>query len=110
MNLITRWKLRLPLHDYTNGYLVIRRADIDQVLRAGQEADIRPFDHILYGVAIFSLASRIGIPLAEVQAPYHFRDRGESKIRTLAGIRLFFDTMKLTDQCARLLKRKTGRP
>ena len=109
LNGFTRRALRLPLHDYTNGYVAIRRADLERVLQAGAEAGVRPFDHILYGVAIFVLASGLGISMAEVCAAYRFRDKGVSKIGLCAGLKLFFDTVRLTFQCARLLNGKIVR-
>lgn len=82
--------LRSGVRDHTNGYMAIRREALDRLLTAGESIGIRPFDRILYCLALVALARKAGLPITEVPAKYVFRKRGETKIRFARGVRLFF--------------------
>lgn len=82
--------LRSGVRDHTNGYMAIRREALDRLLTAGAAIGIRPFDRILYCLALVALARKTKQPVIEVPARYVFRKRGETKIRFARGVRLFF--------------------
>ncbi len=82
--------LRSGVRDHTNGYMAIRREALNRLLALGTAIGIRPFDRILYCLALVALARKAGQPLIELPAKYVFRRRGETKIKFARGVRLFF--------------------
>lgn len=105
LNFFARRVLRLNIRDYTNGYIAVSQRDLSCILSAGKSVGIDPFRHTLYGVPVFSLARQLNIPTVEVEAPYQFRTSGQSKIKAITGIRLFFETLILIVRCRRALRR-----
>lgn len=85
--------LRLGIWDHTNGYMAARAEDLRRIREAAASVGLDPFDRILYGVTVFAVARRLGIPIVEVAAPYVFRTRGETKIRFLRGVRLLLEDL-----------------
>ncbi|HZY72128.1 MAG TPA: glycosyltransferase [Edaphobacter sp.] len=82
--------LRSGVRDHTNGYMAVRKEALERLLAAGKSAGIRPFDRILYCLALVALARKIELPVVELPTKYVFRTRGETKIRFARGVRLFF--------------------
>jgi dolichol-phosphate mannosyltransferase len=82
--------LRSGIRDHTNGYMAIRRDALQRILATGIAIGIRPFDRILYCLALVALARNTNQPVAELPARYVFRTRGQTKIKFARGVRLFF--------------------
>jgi dolichol-phosphate mannosyltransferase len=101
-NLWHRWLLGSRVDDHTNGYLAIQRVAFEELLRTGSALGVRPFDRILYGLALVALARRTQQPVMEQPAKYLFRTRGETKIKFARGVRLFFfelvDSLRLASR------------
>jgi len=82
--------LRTGMKDHTNGYVVIKREILNQILNYSQAQNVPPFDHILYGITIAAVAQKLGIPVVEKKAPYNQRQYGETKIPFWWGIKVVF--------------------
>jgi dolichol-phosphate mannosyltransferase len=82
--------LRSGIRDHTNGYMAVKREVLKHLLDAGNACGVRPFDRILYCLALVALAKRTGQHVVEVPTKYVFRTRGETKIKFGRGVRLFF--------------------
>jgi dolichol-phosphate mannosyltransferase len=82
--------LRSGVRDHTNGYLAVKREGLKHLLDAGSALGIRPFDRILYSLALVALAKRTEQNVVELPTKYVFRTRGETKIKFGRGVRLFF--------------------
>jgi dolichol-phosphate mannosyltransferase len=99
-NLWHSFVLRSDVKDHTNGYVAIQRGELEALLEAGRSLNVRPFDRILYGLALVALARRTRRPIVELPAKYIFRTRGETKIKLGRGVRLFFfefaDSLRLS--------------
>lgn len=93
LNIWLRTFLRLGIKDHTNGYVAIRRDNLDKVLEKGKRIGIYPFDKVLYGVPIFTIGKHLGVPLKEVDAPYKFRTVDETKINTYDGLKIVSDSI-----------------
>lgn len=89
-NLWHRIVLRSGVHDHTNGYMAIQRSALDRLLTEGMAIGIRPFDRVLYCLALVALARKQRRPIVELPTKYIFRRRGQTKIRFVRGVRLFF--------------------
>lgn len=82
--------LRSGVRDHTNGYMAIRKENLERLLAVGRATGVRPFDRVLYCLALVALARKTSQPIVEVPAKYVFRTRGKTKIRFARGVRLFF--------------------
>ena len=92
LNIWLKLFLRLGIKDHTNGYVAIRKDNLEKVFEKGKRIRIYPFDKVLYGIPIFMIGKQLGIPLKEVNAPYKFRTVGETKIKTYDGLRIVWDS------------------
>lgn len=90
VNLWHNLVLRSGIRDHTNGYMAIKRDALDRLLAAGGAVGVRPFDRILYCLALVALAKKTGQRTVELSTKYVFRTRGETKIKFARGVRLFF--------------------
>jgi dolichol-phosphate mannosyltransferase len=99
-NRLHRLALRSKVQDHTNGYLALQRVALQELLEEGNALGVRPFDRILYGLALVALARKAQQPIMEQPAKYLFRTRGETKIKLARGVRLFFfelaDSLRLS--------------
>lgn len=82
--------LRSGIRDHTNGYMAMKREALQRLLDAGGALGVRPFDRILYCLALVALAKRTDQRIVELPTKYVFRTRGETKIKFGRGVRLFF--------------------
>jgi dolichol-phosphate mannosyltransferase len=82
--------LRSEIRDHTNGYMAVKREALQRLLDAGGLLGIRPFDRILYCLALVALARKTEQHVVELPTKYVFRTRGETKIKFGKGVRLFF--------------------
>ena len=89
-NLWHRFVLRSGIRDHTNGYMAVKREALKRLLDAGSTRGVRPFDRILYCLALVALAKRTQQHVLELPTKYVFRTRGETKIKFGRGVRLFF--------------------
>jgi dolichol-phosphate mannosyltransferase len=89
-NLWHRLVLRSGIHDHTNGYMAVKRDVLKRLLDEGGAIGVRPFDRILYCLALVALAKRTGQRIVELPTKYVFRTRGKTKIKFGRGVRLFF--------------------
>jgi dolichol-phosphate mannosyltransferase len=89
-NLWHQFVLRSGVRDHTNGYMAMKREPLQRLLDAGSALGVRPFDRVLYCLALVALARRTGQRVIELPTKYIFRTRGETKIKFGRGVRLFF--------------------
>jgi len=92
---ISLW-LRTGINDHTLGYFAIKKEHLEKIIAYSKNKGIRPFDNILYGLPIAAVAKKLGIAIAEVEAPYEKRKFGESKIGFFDGIRVVSKDMIYT--------------
>lgn len=111
-SLLNKW-LKLLFHvginDHTNGYLAIRKKDLDYLLNEMEMLNIFPFEKILYGVPIFIFAKHLNIPIVEVQAKYIFRTSGVTKINTVDGVMLLVENIMYSFKILNALRNMTGK-
>ena len=88
-NLWHSFVLRSGIRDHTNGYMAVKRETLTHLLDAGSALGVRPFDRILYCLALVALAKRTEQRIVELPTKYVFRTRGETKIKFGRGVRLF---------------------
>jgi dolichol-phosphate mannosyltransferase len=88
-NLWHSFVLRSGIRDHTNGYMAVKREALERLLDAGSALGVRPFDRILYCLALVALAKRTEQRIVELPTKYVFRTRGETKIKFGRGVRLF---------------------
>lgn len=86
-NTVARLLLKTGVQDHTNGFLALKRSDLDRIQTLGLQLGIDPFTQVLYGTPILALANQIEIPMIEIPAPYRFRIYGASKIGLFRGVR-----------------------
>ncbi len=93
LNRWTRFWLKTGMNDHTNGYAVMQKELLNKILTYGAPKNLRPFDHILYGITIAAIAKKLSIPCIERKATYNKRKHGETKIPFLWGLRVVFGDM-----------------
>jgi len=93
LNRWVRFWLKTGMNDHTNGYIAIPKEMLNSILEYGEAKNLRPFDHILYGITIAAIAQKINIPCTEIEAIYHKRKHGETKIPFWWGLRVVFGDM-----------------
>ena len=93
LNRWVRFWLKTGMNDHTNGYIVMPKETLNSILDYGEGKNLRPFDHILYGITIAAIAQKINIPCTEIEAIYHKRKHGETKIPFWWGLRVVFGDM-----------------
>ena len=80
LNLFIRFLFKLDIHDYTNGFLAIKKDTFEYLLEEGTKKNIFPFDMVIYTVPLVMLAHINSIPIIEVPTFYVYRIRGKSKL------------------------------
>lgn len=93
------------MKDHTNGYVALPKPVLAQIIKYGQEKNLHPFDHILYGITISAIAKKLGITNQEVKAPYNKRIHGETKIPFWWGIKVVLGDMLYTLRVRRRLQK-----
>ena len=69
--------------------MAVKREALERLLDVGSPLGVRPFDRILYCLALVALAKRTEQRIVELPTKYVFRTRGETKIKFGRGVRLF---------------------
>ena len=85
VNFTTKHLVRTGVDDHTSGFIAISREHLVQVRELGGKYAINPYSRVLYGIPLFVLATKLGIPVKEVATPYAWREKGETKLPFFTG-------------------------
>lgn len=85
--------LNTSVSDNTNGFLAIKKANLEKILEYGKAREVNPFDRVLYQVPMIYIALQFDTIVKEIRAPYKFRERGETKINYFEGVKLMAENI-----------------
>lgn len=85
VNFATKQLVQTGINDHTNGYIAISRQHLVAVRELGGKYDINPYSRVLYGIPVFVLVTKLGLPVKEVITPYRWRQKGETKLPFFKG-------------------------
>ena len=96
LNFVVRFILGTHVKDNTNGFMLIRRQVLVEIMDKAEEKGINIFEKALYQIPILVFARRLRIPIVEVPARYRFRQFGRTKLSGWRiGVEHFFYTLML---------------
>lgn len=85
VNFTTKHLVQTGINDHTNGYIAISREHLIAVRELGGQYDLNPFSRVLYGIPVFVLVTKLGLPAKEVITPYRWRQKGKTKLPFFKG-------------------------
>jgi dolichol-phosphate mannosyltransferase len=85
VNFTTKHLVQTGINDHTNGYIAISRENLIAVRELGGQYDLDPFSRVLYGIPVFVLVTKLGLPAKEIITPYRWRQKGKTKLPFFKG-------------------------
>lgn len=85
VNFITKKLVQTGINDHSNGYIAMSKRHLAAIRELGGKYGINPYSRVLYGIPLFVLATKLGLPVKEVTTPYRWRQKGETKLPFFTG-------------------------